>query len=282
MGKLQGFTDRCKGWRKKKNRQLQLAAYVKIEIGNQMTLLNVANQAGSVTEKTIDSQYLLEMVNAARKQCGEPAVRNNKFIEKVIDELDGETYTKSVGRKNGANIDVIHMTIKQALRVAARESKAVRRSLVDKLEDMQAIQLPTQSNSGLPEYRRAKAAQLNAQALEKNIASARELMSMFPRLGDAANQVIVATLVNPLLGQEIVPLPQIEEHYYQAGEVAKQLNSTANMIGRLANKHNLKTDQYGKFFLDKSRHSDKQVEAFRYDANGVEALRHLVQGAKVA
>jgi hypothetical protein len=31
------------------------------------------------------------------------------------------------------------MSIKQALRVAARESKAVRRSLVDKLEDMQAL-----------------------------------------------------------------------------------------------------------------------------------------------
>ncbi|WP_241798262.1 phage antirepressor KilAC domain-containing protein [Pantoea dispersa] len=89
-----------------------------------------------VTEKTIDSQSLLEMVNGARKACGEPAVRNNKFIEKVIDELDGETYTKSVGRKNGADIDVITMSIKQALRVAARESKAVRRSLVDKLEAM--------------------------------------------------------------------------------------------------------------------------------------------------
>ena len=52
---------------------------------------------------------------------------------------------------------------------------AVRRALVDNLEDMQALQMPTQSNSGLPEYRRAKAQQLQAQALEKNIASAREL-----------------------------------------------------------------------------------------------------------
>ncbi len=92
---------------------------------------------GAVSNQTIDSQKLLQMVNDARKQCGEPAVRNNKFIEKVVDELDGETYTKSVGRKNGADIEVITMSIKQALRVAARESKAVRRSLVDKLENMQ-------------------------------------------------------------------------------------------------------------------------------------------------
>ncbi|WP_163473117.1 BRO-N domain-containing protein [Klebsiella michiganensis] len=138
------------------------------------------------------------------------------------------------------------------------------------------------SSSGLPEYRIAKAEQLKAQALEKNIASARELMSMFPRLGESANQVIVATLINPLLGHEVVPLPAIEEHYSTAGEVAAQLGCTANKIGRVANKHNLKTEQYGKFFLDKSRHSDKQVEAFRYNAEGVQALRHLIHGADVA
>ncbi|CAM7366481.1 Antirepressor protein [Phytobacter diazotrophicus] len=250
-----------------------------------MTSKNLANVGFVVTDKTIDSQSLLEMVNQARRQCGEPEVRNNKFIEKVVDELDGEFYTKSVkpsGTNGGRPVEVIGMTIKQALRVAARESKAVRRSLVDKLEDMQSIQAPAQSNSGLPEYRRAKAEQLKAQALEKNIASARELMSMFPRLGESANQVIVATLVNPLLGQEVVPLPVIEEHHYTAEEAGQQIGCTANKIGRVANANNLKTEQYGKFFLDKSKHSEKQVEAFRYNAEGVKALRHLIHGASVA
>ncbi|WP_413475895.1 hypothetical protein [Hafnia paralvei] len=246
---------------------------------------NLAVKKGSVTGKTIDSQYLLDMVNAARKQCGEPEVRNNKFIEKVVDELEGEFYTKSVkpsGANGGRPVEVIEMTIKQALRVAARESKSVRRSLVDKLEDMQALQMPTQSNSGLPEYRRAKAQQLQAQALEKNIASARELMTMLPRLDPMANQVIVATLVNPLVGHDVIPLPVIEEHYYTAGEIGKMLDVSAQKIGRMANANNLKTEQYGKFFLDKSAHSSKQVEAFRYNANGVEALRHLILGADVA
>lgn len=245
-----------------------------------MTSLNLAAKGSNVT---IDSQTLLTMVNAARKQCGEPEARNNKFIEKVEDELEGEYYTKSVVQKlNKTSMVIIEMTIKQALRVAARESKAVRRSLVDKLEDMQAAQVPAQSSTGITEYRLAKAEQLKAQALEKNIASAREIMSLFPRLGDSANQVIVATLVNPLLGQDVVPLPEVEEHYYPASEVAGMLGCSANKIGRLANQHNLKTDQYGKFFLDKSRYSDKQVEAFRYNADGVAALRHLYSGTQVA
>ncbi|HBS5986748.1 hypothetical protein [Klebsiella pneumoniae] len=248
-----------------------------------MTSLNLAPKSSVVTDKTIDSQSLLLMVNDARKQCGEKEVRNNDFIARIKDELEGEHYEIFVVQKANKTIsEKVVMSIKQALRVAARESKAVRRSLVDKLEDMQAIQVPTKSTSGLTEYRLAKAEQLKAQALEKNIASARELMSMFPRLGESANQVIVATLVNPLLGHEIVPLPAIEEHYSTAGEVAAQLGCTANKIGRVANKHNLKTEQYGKFFLDKSRHSDKQVEAFRYNAEGVQALRHLINGADVA
>ncbi len=45
-----------------------------------MTSKNVANIGSVVTDKTIDSQSLLAMVNEARKQCGEPEVRNNKFI----------------------------------------------------------------------------------------------------------------------------------------------------------------------------------------------------------
>lgn len=100
---------------------------------------NLAVRGSVVTDKTIDSQSLLEMVNAARKECGEPVVRNNKFLEKIEDELEGEFYTKSAkpsGSSGGRPVDVIGMTMKQALRVAARESKAVRRSLVDKLEAM--------------------------------------------------------------------------------------------------------------------------------------------------
>lgn len=250
-----------------------------------MTSKNVANIGSVVTDKTIDSKSLLAMVNEARKQCGEPPVRNNKFIEKILDELDGEDgYTKSatVPQGGGTPMVVITMTIKQALRVAARESKAVRRSLVDKLEDIQSIQIPTKSNTGLPEYRLAKAEQLKAQALEKNIASARELMAMLPRLDPMAHQTIAASLINPLVGYDAIPLPVIEEHYHTAAEAGKKIGVSANKVGRIANANNLKTEQYGKFFLDKSAHSSKQVEAFRYNANGIEALRHLIHGADVA
>ncbi|WP_339053150.1 hypothetical protein [Arsenophonus endosymbiont of Crataerina pallida] len=96
-------------------------------------LMNVPNVTLSNNE-TIDSQQLLLMVNETRKEYGESPIRNNVFIDRIKDELEGETYKIFVGQKNGADIEIIEMTLKQALRVAARESKAVRRSLIDKLE----------------------------------------------------------------------------------------------------------------------------------------------------
>ncbi|EIN9931933.1 hypothetical protein LO378_004189 [Salmonella enterica] len=242
-----------------------------------MTSKNVAKLGSVVTDKTIDSQYLLEMVNQARKQCGEKEVRNNDFIGRIKDELEGEHYEIFVVQKaNKTTSEKVVMSIKQALRVAARESKAVRRSLVDKLESMQEAHIKSgKSASGLVEYRQARTLKMTVEAVTN-------LFDLMPNLAHEAKQTAAASIINPIVGFNAIPLPAIEEHYYSAGEVAEQLGVTANKIGRLANANGLKTEQYGKFFLDKSAHSSKQVEAFRYNAEGVKALRHLIHGADVA
>ncbi|EAT1308139.1 phage antirepressor Ant [Salmonella enterica] len=146
----------------------------------------------------IDSQQLLKMVNEARQVCGEPEVRNNKFIEKVIDELEGEFYTKSVkshGTRAGRPLEVISMSHKQALRVAARESKAVRRSLIDKLEELQqqTQQRPTPSiPQSLPEALRL-AAELaeQKQHLEEQLQSAAPKVDFADRVA-AANGILIS------------------------------------------------------------------------------------------
>ena len=142
----------------------------------------------SNTGDTIDSQTLLKMVNEARKLCGEPEVRNNKFIEKILDELDGEHYTKSVVEKmNKTSMLVITMTYKQALRVAARESKAVRRSLIDKLEELQQANSPTPSiPQTLPE-----ALRLAAELAEQKMQLEQQLVAAAPKV-DFADRVSVA------------------------------------------------------------------------------------------
>ena len=144
----------------------------------------------SNTGDTIDSQTLLKMVNEARKLCGEPEVRNNKFIEKILDELEGEDgYTKSatVPPGGGTPMVVITMTYKQALRVAARESKAVRRSLIDKLEELQQANSPTPSiPQTLPE-----ALRLAAELAEQKMQLEQQLVAAAPKV-DFADRVSAA------------------------------------------------------------------------------------------
>ncbi|MCK3695379.1 phage antirepressor KilAC domain-containing protein [Escherichia coli] len=143
------------------------------------------------TGDTIDSLTLLKMVNEARKLCSEKPVRNNDFIARVKDELDGEGYeifvTPMDKKKGGADQVVIVMTYKQALRVAARESKAVRRSLIDKLEELQQANSPAPSiPQTLPE-----ALRLAAELAEQKMQLEQQLVAAAPKV-EFADRVSVA------------------------------------------------------------------------------------------
>lgn len=164
---------------------------------SQIELLPPAPIASEIPQDGIDSQQLLKMVNETRKLCGEPEIRNNKFIEKIVDELEGEFYTKSVKShvaRAGRSFEVIVMSYKQALRVAARESKAVRRSLIDKLEALQQEHSPSPVPAipqSLPEALRL-AAELaeQKQQLEEQLQTAAPKVDFADRVANAGGILI--------------------------------------------------------------------------------------------
>ncbi len=121
------------------------------------------------------------------------------------------------------------------------------------------------AKSYLPEYRQARAIKMTAEAITVALA-------FMPNLSVEAKQTAMATAVNTVAGDNILPLPVLTEHYYTASEVGAKFGVSANKVGRIANEHNLKTERYGKFFLDKSRSSIKQVETFRYNQAGLNAI----------
>ncbi len=133
----------------------------------------------------------------------------------------------------------------------------------------------------LDDMRLAKAVTLRAQALDQQIKNAQAICNLLPHLSDVSRQTITASLVNPVAGADIIPLPVLTEHYYTAGEVGERFGISANKVGRIANEHNLKTERYGKFFLDKSRSSTKQVETFRYNEAGAEAVGVIITALEV-
>lgn len=82
---------------------------------------------------------------------------------------------------------------------------------------------------------------------------------------------------NTLAEKEVFALPVVTEKTYTATDIGKLLGVSASKIGRLANTHGLKTSEYGKYFYDKSRYSNKEVETFRYFKKAIEIFRELLK-----
>ena len=80
-------------------------------------------------------------------------------------------------------------------------------------------------------------------------------------------------------GTAVLPLPEVTERTYTAAEVGELPGGvSANMVGRMANQNGLKTPGYGKQIWDKSPHSSKQVQSWRYNDKAVARLRELFGG----
>ncbi len=90
------------------------------------------------------------------------------------------------------------------------------------------------------------------------------------------SQILDSYITKELYGEHILPLPERTEHYYTAEEAGKILGISANKVGRIANLNHLKNEKYGKWFIDKAKHTNKEIEAFRYNQAGIDCIRKLL------
>ena len=90
------------------------------------------------------------------------------------------------------------------------------------------------------------------------------LLSQHLNIKGPALETFLVTMVERIVGVDIPYRPQIEHRTYSAKEIGEVLGISANKVGRIANAHELKTDEYGMLYLSKSVYSDKQVETWRY------------------
>lgn len=125
-----------------------------------MTDLILSSNTDSITVSTLD---LLQWVNDARARHGEPVLRRNVFHARVVDELEGDHYKKIVVRNsNNTTTEAFELNQEQSMLVAMRESKGVRRIVIEKLKAMERSSQP-QLPQSLPE-----ALRLAADMAEKN------------------------------------------------------------------------------------------------------------------
>ena len=92
-------------------------------------------------QQVMSSKELLELINQVRQGMGEPLLRLNSFNAKIEDELDGENYTKNVVQNfNNTESVVFDLTLEQCMLIGMRESKSVRRHVLQKLKEMEVQQ----------------------------------------------------------------------------------------------------------------------------------------------
>lgn len=84
-----------------------------------------------------------------------------------------------------------------------------------------------------------------------------------------------------LSGVPLLPMQSINENTLSADEVGRELGISGNMDCRIADQQYLKNAEYGKYFYDKSRHCQKQVETFRYYRKVIPVIQSIIDNKKV-
>lgn len=92
----------------------------------------------------------------------------------------------------------------------------------------------------------------------------------------SSKENLLAKAAEVLTGEMTIPVMKQKE--YSSKDIAEALNTTANMVGRIANKLGLKAKQpghnkYGRWANSKSKYSDKEVPQWLYTDAGMKAVK---------
>lgn len=101
----------------------------------------MSNLSVTTQQETMTSLELRDLINESRKEFGENPVENRHFLSRIEDELEGEigdrkTFTHP---QNHKQIGYYDLTRDQCLLVGMRESKGVRRSVLEKLKAVETV-----------------------------------------------------------------------------------------------------------------------------------------------
>ncbi len=122
-----------------------------------------------------------------------------------------------------------------------------------------------------------KEKEIEARLINARVRKASMLLKIADKVDNPTYQQIMYSKATEVLnGKPLIPLPKVERKTYSAAEIGEKLGITAHKVGSIANKHNLKTEEYGLMVWDKSQYSNKQVETWRYYENAIPVLKSLM------
>lgn len=177
------------------------------------------------------------------------------FCETTYTAGTGKAYKEYLMNRDGFSLLVMGFTGKKALEWKIKYIQAFN-AMEEELRKPKAI---PEKNSVL-QSKRVEIMELNSRTRAANLLLKIAERTNIPEYKAVCN----AKAAEMVAGEMILPLPVAERKTYSATEIGAMFGVSANKIGKLANKHNLKTDAYGKLFYSKSEHSAKEVETWRY------------------
>ena len=152
-------------------------------------------------------------------------------------------------------------------------------AFIDRFHEMEEeIANPTQSKLTPNEALQQK--RLNVMEMNARTRSANLMLKMMndERLSSTAVELLRINALEVLTGEKVDYRPALPAgKTYSATEVGVMYGISSSAVGSIAIKNNLKTDEFGEWVRDKSRHSAKQVDTFRYNQRGVDEIGKYVK-----
>lgn len=203
-------------------------------------------------------------------------VQRNSYLDdnefSVADKLsstDGKKYETRIFNEDG-----IYEVTMLSSKPKAKEFRSFVRKTLKALRkgEMQAVQPRSDYDKLQVEKMKAEARLMNARTRQAKLVLD---MQKNKTLSPVAVELLQVNALETLTDNQTDYRPEVEKTY-TATDIAKELNISANKVGRIANANGLKTDEYGIEVLDKSRHSHKQVPSFRYNETGKQKIKELI------
>ncbi|WP_396631762.1 BRO family protein [Lysinibacillus sp.] len=231
------------------------------------------NEKGDIFMTALQLSQSLEY---ASKSSFDSLISRNEYIKEdefsatcKLQAPDGKYYETRIFSEDG--IYEVSMLAKTKV---AKDFRAFVRKTLKALRKGEAVLTKSQTEESKLETQRMRAeAMLN----NSRTRQAKLILDMQKNktLSPIAIELLQINALEVLGDKTIEHRPEVEKSY-TATEIAKEFGISAQKVGGLANKHGLKTEEYGFFVLDKSPYSSKQVESFRYYENGKEKIKEML------
>lgn len=206
-------------------------------------------------------------------------VSRNKYLENT--EFSSVVNLTTLDNKNREvrifTEDGIYEVTMLAKTEKAKEFRAFVRQLIKSIRKGETFTKDNDKQNFTSEQKKLK-------DLEMRIHMSDQLLQLakFDTLTKYNKNILIAKAAEILLGEPVLSFDDTENdaepvvQMYSASEIGKMLGTTPQKIGRLANRNNMKTSEYGKLY-NCTLSNGKNVNIFQYYQKAIDKFRELLK-----